>query len=344
LLVLVCVGIIGVVVGIIIQYAVSRRVTGYLPLTRAAGRRVALAAWVPAGLVIAAFGLGIVAAVVGSLSSGTTSHINKALVYTTWVADAKVASGAEPGYKPALTSLTGDHVTSADAAQDSDGKSWDLNLTFDGTGTALLTSLTRDGVAACPGDTSTDQNANCVQRVLAIWIGLTQLDIDNWEVQDYAFEVSQPFGGGCPGSVSIGSPCAKLVTDAITVEVIDTGSVAISGMTQKKAQDMAAAIEVRSSTTSPIGVAIAWTLAGAALLAFLGGIVGALVLRRVIGPRARVMEAPPGYFDRPVELRNLHPAFVAAVLYTQQTRAAQYSSTYGSAYPPANPPLPPGSN
>lgn len=49
------------------------------------------------------------------------------------------------------------------------------------------------------------------------------------------------------------------------------------------------------------------------------------------------MELAPGQTDRIVELRNVHPLFVAAVLQRQQASASQYT------YPP-QPPYLPGSN
>jgi hypothetical protein len=48
----------------------------------------------------------------------------------------------------------------------------------------------------------------------------------------------------------------------------------------------------------------------------------------------------PGYYDKLVEIRNVHPAFVAAVTQILQARAQQYVSTQ----PQANAPLPPGPN
>src|SRR5438094_10519209 len=40
------------------------------------------------------------------------------LVYTKWVKDDKVQGGPQPGYKPALTGLTGDDISSATATID----------------------------------------------------------------------------------------------------------------------------------------------------------------------------------------------------------------------------------
>src|SRR5258707_3680883 len=46
--------------------------------------------------------------------------VNK-LVYTPWVADPKVTGGVQPGYKPQLTGLTGDDISSATAVIDQSG-------------------------------------------------------------------------------------------------------------------------------------------------------------------------------------------------------------------------------
>jgi hypothetical protein len=75
------------------------------------------------------------------------------------------------------------------------------------------------------------------------------------------------------------------------------------------------------------------------LIAGLAGAFGWVVIRRIAGPRARVMERAPGQLDQLIELRNVHPAFVIAVNQLHSARAAYYTS------PPADPnrPLPPGS-
>jgi hypothetical protein len=66
----------------------------------------------------------------------------------------------------------------------------------------------------------------------------------------------------------------------------------------------------------------------------LAGMIGRLVVTRFVSPRAKVMELAPGQFDRIVELRNVHPLFVAAVLQRQQAQASQ------PAYPAQSPYLP----
>jgi hypothetical protein len=60
----------------------------------------------------------------------------------------------------------------------------------------------------------------------------------------------------------------------------------------------------------------------------------------LVSPRAKVI-VQPGYYDKLVEIRNVHPAFVAAVIQAHQARAAQYVAAPLQAAPP---PLPPGSN
>jgi hypothetical protein len=334
LLLLLCTGF-GLLIVFIALYGVSRRASGHLPLTRASSRRVALAAWLPAGI----FGAGVVLVILGFVifgaSSTSTRQVTSALVYTTWVADAGALGGPEPGYKPALSSLTGTHVTQVSAAKDTSGDTWDLEVILDSTGTQLMSAMTRDNVAACPDSSA---NPECAQRHLAMWVGLTQSDIDNWEDLVRANNVSRPVGAGCDVQTAPGASCAKLVIDALTTAEIDSGDIAISGFTQKEAQDLVNAIQPASSTTSPVGSVIGYILLSLGALALLGGLVGAVVLRRLIGPRAEVREQPPGYPDKPVELRHVHPGFVWAVQQAQQARAAQYVPSYPP--PMASPPSP----
>lgn len=77
-------------------------------------------------------------------------------------------------------------------------------------------------------------------------------------------------------------------------------------------------------------VAIASAMLG--LNFFLSAFIARLVVRPLVCPRARVMEPPPGYNDKLVELRNVHPAFVAAVQRTQQARHLQRIGNLESTY------------
>lgn len=324
-LLLLCTGF-GLLLVFLAMYLVSRRASGYLPLTRASSRRVALASWIPAGLIVGSLLLGFVALVMYGANSSSSASAGKGLVYTKWVADPNVTSGMEVGYKPALTGLGADDVAAVAAAIDPNGSGWLVNITFTPRGATLFANLTRDNVAACPGDVTVDTKAQCVGRFLTMWLGLTQADIDRWEDAAYAANVAKPFGSG-----------GKFLLNAITIQEIDGGAAQISGsLDQKQAQDLIAAIKPASTTSSPAGSAIAGWLGGLALLIFIVGIVGGLVIRRLVGPQGKVTEAPPGYTDRLVELRNVHPAFAAAVQQMHHSRAAPLP-------PPPSAPLQPPS-
>ncbi|TME09120.1 MAG: protein translocase subunit SecD, partial [Chloroflexi bacterium] len=161
------------------------------------------------------------------------------LVYTKWVADSKVTNGPEPGYKPAFVGLTGDDIQSANASLDQNGTQWTVNITFTSQGASTFSNLTRANVAACPGNSDTDPAAQCPQRFLAIWLNLTQQDIDNWENPEYVATISRPWDS--PQNAT--DPTPKLLTNPITREEIDGGQAVISGtFTQQTAQDLATGI------------------------------------------------------------------------------------------------------
>ena len=71
---------------------------------------------------------------------------------------------------------------------------------------------------------------------------------------------------------------------------------------------------------------IAGFLIAFGVLLFVAFLVGAL-LRSLFGPRAKVFEPALGQVDKLVELRSVHPAFVAAV---QQQHAARLAQSQGS--------------
>jgi preprotein translocase subunit SecD len=165
------------------------------------------------------------------------------LVYTKWVKDDKVTAGPQAGYKPAFTGLTGDDIASASASIDQSGLSWVVNVTFTSRGADLFDKLTRENVAACPGDSNTDPNANCAGRHLTIWLDLTQKDIDNWENAEYIGKISQPYDTGCLATAGPTTVCPKLLVDAVTREEIAGGQAQISGgFTQDSAKDLATGI------------------------------------------------------------------------------------------------------
>ena len=181
------------------------------------------------------------AGVTAAQAQKTIGAVSK-LIYTKWVADANVTNGPEPGYKPALTGLTGDDIQSATAAIDQSGVGWDVNISFTGTGATIFDNLTRDAVAACPG-TGTD----CPQRHLTIWLDLTQQDIDNWENATYVSSVSGNYDTGCLAAQTPNVVCGKLLTDPTTIQEISGGQAQISGsFTQSTATDLATGINAGS--------------------------------------------------------------------------------------------------
>jgi hypothetical protein len=79
------------------------------------------------------------------------------------------------------------------------------------------------------------------------------------------------------------------------------------------------AIIAGSSSSDTAAAVFLWLGIGC----LLAGIFGRLVVTPLLSPRARVMEVAPRQTDRIVELRNVHPNFVAAVQQQQHARAAQ---------------------
>lgn len=324
LLPLICLGLLPLFIGL---YAVSRRASGRLPLTRASNRRVAMASLIPAGLILGAFLLGLAAGVVSAVTSSSSTRTSSSLVFTKWAPDANATGGPQSGYKPTMTGLSGDDIASVTTANDAtDG--WVVNITFTARGRDLFATLTQESIAACPGDPTTDSNAACAQRHLTMWVGLSQTDIDQWDDATYSVAVSKPWASG-----------GKLVADLLNLKEVTGGKVFIFGnFSNKEAQDLATAIQPRLTTSSsPVGSLISGVLFGLMLVTFIAAIVSLLVVRRLVGPRGTVMEQSTGYGDRLVEIRRIHPAFAAAVRQMQQARAAVPA-------PPPPQPLLPGSN
>jgi preprotein translocase subunit SecD len=187
------------------------------------------------------------AGVTAGQAQKTIGAISK-LVYTKWVKDAKVTAGPQPGYKPAFTGLTGNDIASASASLDpQNGISWVVNVNFTSTGSDLFGKLTTANVAACPGDTTT-ATANCPERHLAIWLDLTQNDINHWEDPAYVAKVYQNYNPACLAAASATTICPKFLVDAVTITPILGGQAVISGgsFTQQSAVDLATGINAGS--------------------------------------------------------------------------------------------------
>ena len=175
--------------------------------------------------------------------SSPTASAKALLVFTTWVPDSKVNNGPEPGYKPALSGLSGHDIKSAAVTSDASGSVWLIQIAFTPQGTAMFAKLTGDNVAACPGDPLTAAGAACPQRHLAIWLDLTQADIDHWEDPRYVAMVAAPYDLSCVSRGLDAEMCAKFLSDPITLEPIAGGSAQITGPdTQQSAKELAAAI------------------------------------------------------------------------------------------------------
>jgi len=88
----------------------------------------------------------------------------------------------------------------------------------------------------------------------------------------------------------------------------------------------AAVIGSNSGAESPwVGV-----LVTSGLITVVAGLIGLVVVLPLVGPAGSVFARQPGYQDNLVELRRVHPTFVAAVNQQHANRAAQYASQRGS--------------
>jgi predicted transporter len=90
------------------------------------------------------------------------------------------------------------------------------------------------------------------------------------------------------------------------------------------------------SSNDPTASAIAGAFFWLGLFFLAAGMIGRFVVTPLISPRAKVREMAPGHTDRIVELRNVHPLFVAAVLQRQQASALQYAYPAQSPYRPGS--------
>ena len=184
-----------------------------------------------------------------SAAGRSTASPGALLVFATWAADSKVTNGPEPGYKPGLSGLTGHDVQSASVLTDATGSTWLLSISFTTRGANRFAQLTRDNVAACPGNPATTASANCAPRHLGMWLGLTQRDIDRWEDPTFVVKVSQPYELGCLIGGSPSAVCSKFISDHITIQEITGGKMQIAcGCTEQQINELAAAINSSKSS------------------------------------------------------------------------------------------------
>ena len=76
------------------------------------------------------------------------------------------------------------------------------------------------------------------------------------------------------------------------------------------------------TTTNPNVTTVAWVSFGLGFLFLAAGLAGRLLISPLIRPRGKVMPLAPGFNDRIVELRNVHPNFVRAVIQVEPSRTA----------------------
>ena len=306
LLVLTC---FGAIPALIVMAAVSRPASGRMPLTLASERRIRLATWLPVGVVGAGVLFGVDSLLVyASAASIFAVRAPSTVVYTKWLKDGNVIGGAQNGYRPQLTGLTGREIVRAAADRSRDGDSWVVDITFSPRGRRLFAELTRENVAACPGDPDTNPAARCPERYLGLWMGLSQKDVDSWEEPGYANLVSRRWVAG-----STADPRPKLLSDPITIQEVTGGSVELSGsFTQQDAQQLARAVsKANANNATYLRLASVLSIVGAFL--FLVGVLSLFVARIFTGPTAKVLPRAGGEYDNAIELRRVHPAFVEAV-------------------------------
>lgn len=147
------------------------------------------------------------------------------LVLTKWVSDPHAPSNSpEPAFRPELTGLTGDELTSASAQIDTSGSGqWVVNLQFNSAGAALFGTLSTAAYNAC-------QPNSCAQNHLTWWLDLTQTDINEWDNPDVVANLTKPIELG-----------GKFITDPYTANPINGGQATISGgFTEQTAKALAA--------------------------------------------------------------------------------------------------------
>jgi preprotein translocase subunit SecD len=133
------------------------------------------------------------------------------LVTTQWVPDSSVTAGPEPGYRPQITDLRSDMLTSASASLDPSGTTWVVNVSLNSAGQQTFTKLSTDAYKACPGA----QN-DCPQRHIAEWLDLTQDDINHWNQRADQLSANTDSGG-------------KLLTNPTMDQPITSGQFVIQG-------------------------------------------------------------------------------------------------------------------
>jgi preprotein translocase subunit SecD len=142
------------------------------------------------------------------------------LVITKWVKDPSITKGPYPGYKPQITPMTSDMLTSATASINQNGAGWVVNFQFNSAGANTFGQLTTEAYNACP-------QTDCPEKHITDWLDLTQDDINQWN--DRAQDLFKPFDQG-----------GRLLTDPVIINPITGGQGFIEGnFSQQSAKNLA---------------------------------------------------------------------------------------------------------
>ena len=142
------------------------------------------------------------------------------LVITKWVKDSSITKGPYPGYKPQITPMTSDMLTSATASINQNGAGWVVNFQFNSAGANTFGQLTTEAYNACP-------QTDCPEKHITDWLDLTQDDINQWN--DRAQDLFKPFDQG-----------GRLLTDPVILNPITGGQGYIEGnFSQQSAKNLA---------------------------------------------------------------------------------------------------------
>ncbi len=187
------------------------------------------------------------------------------LVITTWVKDPSITNGPNPGYRPQMTQMRSDMLTSANASLDPNGgTAWVVNFTFDGRGAGIFSQLSTAAYNACgqqgPG--------SCPESHITNWLDLTQDDIDHWN--ERANDLYKPYDQG-----------GRLLSDPYIQQPITGGQGFIQGsFSQQSAKDLATllnsgSLPVKLTTiqTTEVGASLGADSIKASLAAALLGLI-----------------------------------------------------------------------
>jgi preprotein translocase subunit SecD len=160
------------------------------------------------------------------------------LVFTTWVADSSITGGPYPGYRPEMTKMTGDMLTSATAELDpSGGTGWVVAFQLNSAGAGIFSQVSTAAFNAC----GSGGTGSCRQSFVGQWLDLTQEDIDNWNTKGN--DLFRPFDQG-----------GRLVVDTYIQSPITGGQGQISGnFSQQSAKDLATSL---NSGALPVNLSI----------------------------------------------------------------------------------------